>query len=311
MNKLLLTDPLPDLFLSLIEGRFELAPLAASGDSEFARAVAIVAYGHPMIDDKLLERCPQVRVISNHGVGVDHIELKAAKKRGIPVGNTPGCLDASTADMTMALLLAAARNVVVGDRFARSSKFTEYDPSLLIGQEVTGSTLGIVGMGRIGAEVAKRARAFEMRVLYYNRNRRPEMEEAWGVEFASLDELLCTSDFISLNCPLTDETKGMIGRKQFESMKKTAILLNIARGAVVQTADLYEALAGHQIAAAGLDVTDPEPLPRDHPLLQLDNLVITPHLGSASNRTRQRMMEMTVENLQAGIVGDELPYRVA
>ena len=242
---------------------------------------------------------------------MDHIDLQAAIDRNIPVGNTPGCLDAATADMSMALLLATARNIVVGDRCARGPEFTHYDPSILIGQEVTGSTLGIIGLGRIGGELAKRARAFEMRVLYCNRSRRPEMEQAWSVEHVSLNELLSESDFVSLNCPLTAETTGLIDREQFDRMKLSAILLNLARGPVVNTDALYQALVDGRIAAAGLDVTDPEPLPRDHPLLQLENVVITPHLGSASNRTRERMMEITVANLRAGIAGEELPFRIA
>jgi len=236
--------------------------------------------------------------------------VAAAEARGIPVGNTPGCLDASTADMTMALLLAAARNVVVGDRFARGPEFKHYDPAILIGQEVTGSTLGIIGMGRIGKQVARRARAFDMRLLYHNRHRDPAAEADLGVVYAPFDDLLEQSDFISLNCPLTPETTGLISGPQFARMKRGAILINIARGPVVDGDALYEALASRRIAAAAVDVTAPEPLPRDHKLLSLDNLVITPHLGSASNRTRQRMMEMTVDNLMAGLEGRDLPYRV-
>jgi glyoxylate reductase len=227
------------------------------------------------------------------------------------VGNTPGCLDSSTADMTMALMLSVARNVVVGDHFARSREFTHYDPALYVGQEVTGSTLGIVGMGRIGTEVAKRARAFEMRVLYFNRNRRPEIEESVGAEFASFNSLLSESDFVSFSCPLTDETHGMIGTQQLKQMKSSGILINVARGAIVQTDALLKALTSGEIAAAGLDVTDPEPLPRDHPLLQLRNVIITPHLGSASNHTRRHMMQMTVDNLVAGVEGRKLPTRVS
>jgi glyoxylate reductase len=273
--------------------------------------VGIVTYGHPLIDGPLLDRCPGVRVVSNHGVGVDHIDLPAASQRGIPVGNTPGCLDASTADMTMALLLAIARNVVVGDHFARSSQFTHYDPSVLIGQEVTGSVLGIVGLGRIGAEVAKRARAFDMTILYHNRHRRTDLEDRLGVTYCGLSELLARADFVCLNCPLTNDTRGLIGVEQLKQMKRSGILINMARGPVVQTDALCHALEHGQIAAAAIDVTDPEPLPRSHPLLQLQNLIITPHLGSASNRTRQRMLEMTIGNLRAGIAGTDLPWRVS
>lgn len=282
-----------------------------ASDADLAKCIAAIAYGHPTCDAALMDRMPNLKVISNHGVGVDHIDVAAAKQRGIPVGNTPGCLDASTADMTLALLLAVARNVRIGDIYARGPEFTQHDPSILIGREVTGGTLGIIGMGRIGTEVAKRARGFEMRILYHNRNRREDREAELGVEYASFESLLAESDFVSLNCPLSKETTGLIGRAEFERMKPSAILINIARGPVVKTDELYEALTTGQIAAAGLDVTDPEPLPRDHPLLKLDNVIILPHLGSASDRTRHRMLEMTVENLQAGLNGQALPYPVA
>ena len=304
-------DGLPPALLDLLGPSIEVLPWDTSPDSNaLTRAVGIITYGHPLVDGPLLDRMPRVKIVSNHGVGVDHIDVAAAEARGIPVGNTPGCLDASTADMTMALLLAAARNVVVGDRFARGPEFTHYDPAILIGQEVTGSTLGIVGMGRIGKQVARRARGFDMPVLYCNRHRDSAAETELGVTYASFDDLLARSDFISLNCPLTPETTGLISGPQFARMKRGAILINIARGPVVDGEALYEALASRRIAAAAIDVTAPEPLPRDHKLLSLDNLVITPHLGSASNRTRQRMMEMTVENLMAGLEGRELPYRV-
>ncbi len=304
-------DGLPQPLLEMLGAEFEVLPWDDAPDSPaLARAEAIIAYGHPQVDGSLMDRAPQLKVISNHGVGVDHIVVADAEVRGIPVGNTPGCLDASTADMTMALMLAAARNVVIGDHFARGPEFTHYDPSLLIGQEVTGATLGIVGMGRIGKQVAKRAAAFDMRILYHNRNRDEQAEAQLGVQYADLDTLLSESDFVALNCPLTTETTGLIGSRELGLMKKSAILVNMARGPVVNTDDLYAALTSGDIAIAALDVTDPEPLPRDHPLLKLDNLVIAPHLGSASNRTRERMMQMSLDNLRAGLAGEELPTRV-
>jgi glyoxylate reductase len=185
-----------------------------------------------------------------------------------------------------------------------------YDPSILIGQEITGSTLGIIGMGRIGKEVARRAAGFEMTVLYNNRNRDLAAEADLGVRYTPRDELLASSDFVTLNCPLTDETTGLIGAAEFETMKQSAFLVNMARGPVVQTDALYTALTTGQIRGAALDVTDPEPLPRDHPLLAVDNVIILPHLGSASNRTRERMMNMSIENLEAGLSGTDLPYRI-
>jgi glyoxylate reductase len=304
-------DGLPPPLLEALGPAIEvLAWDVGPASDSLARAEGLITYGHPIVDGPIMDRAPRLKVISNHGVGVDHIDLAAAEARRIPVGNTPGCLDASTADMTMALLLAAARNVVVGDRFARGPAFTHYDPAILIGQEVTGSTLGIIGMGRIGKQVARRARGFDMRVVYHNRRRERAAEAELGVTYLPFGELLAGSDFISLNCPLTAETTGLISTAEFEQMQRSAILINISRGPVVDPEALYRALASRRIAAAAIDVTFPEPLPRDHALLSLENLIITPHLGSASNRTRRRMIEMTVENLRAGLQGAALPYRI-
>ena len=304
-------DSLPEPVMRELGDDFEVLPWNDPPDPETARRVlGLYVYGHPQVDAELLDRFPNLKVVSNHGVGVDHIDVAAAVSRGIHVGNTPGCLDQSTADMTLALLLAAARNVVRGDAFARGPEFTIYDPAVLIGLEVSGSTLGIVGLGRIGQQVARRALAFDMRVVYHNRRPVPEAEQELGVEYVSLPELLQQSDFVSLNCPLTTETTGLIGRDEFALMRPTSVLVNMARGPVVQTQALYEALRDGVIAAAGLDVTDPEPLPRDHPLLGLENLVITPHLGSASNRTRAKMVARSIANLRAGVQGKPLPYEV-
>ena len=306
-----MADGLPQSLLEMLGPEIEILEWDDSPTSPaLAEAVAFITYGHPRVDGPLMDRAPHLKIVSNHGVGVDHIDCEAAKARGIAVGNTPGCLDAATADMTMALLLAAARNVVIGDTFARSPQFTHYDPSTLIGYEVTESTLGIVGLGRIGKQVAKRARAFDMKILYHNRRRDEVAERELGVTYASLDDLLRESDFVTLNCPLTAETTNLIGRRELGLMKPTGILINVARGAVVDHNALLAALKSKRIAAAALDVTSPEPLPRDHPLLELDNIVIAPHLGSASNRTRRRMQEMTAENLKAGLHGEPLPWQV-
>jgi len=305
----ILGDGLPEPLLGVLPAHYRVIPFEEI-NADLTQVQGIICYGHPTVDAALLDRLPQVKVVSNHGVGVDHIDVPAARARNVAVGNTPGCLDAATADMTMALILSIARNVVVGDAYARSPEFQHYDPSILIGQEVTGSTLGIIGMGRIGAKVAERAAGFDMRILYHNRNRKPDWEQRLGARYVERDELLSTSDFITLNCPLTEETTGLIGGAEFAQMQPSAILINMARGPVVDSAALHDALQSGRIAAAAVDVTDPEPLPRDHPLLGLRNLIITPHLGSASNRTRQRMMEMTVDNLNAGIAGGPLPFPV-
>jgi glyoxylate reductase len=208
------------------------------------------------------------------------------------------------------LLLAAARRLVEGDNYARSPDFTRYDPGYILGREAHSSTLGIIGLGRIGKQVAKRARAFDMTILYHNRRRNEAAERELGVRYAAFDELLAESDFVMLCCPLSDQTRGLIGRRELSLMKPTAILINIARGPIVDTAALTEALRERRIYAAGLDVTDPEPLPRDHPLLRLDNVIIAPHLGSATEQTRQKMAEISVENLLLGLAVKPLLHEV-
>jgi glyoxylate reductase len=303
--------PVSSVVLELIAGRAGLLPWTAAQEVGAERIEAIYTYGHPTVDPALLDRLPTVRVISNFGVGVDHINLAAAAVRGIPVGNTPGVLDGATADQAFALLLAAGRRLVEGDRYARGPHFQHYDPSYMLGREIHGSTVGIVGLGRIGTQVARRARGFDVTVLYHNRHRRPQEETALGVRYASLDELLASADYVVLTVPLTPQTHRLIGRAELARMRPTAVLVNAARGAVVDTEALTEALAARRIWAAALDVTDPEPLPRGHPLLRLDNVIITPHLGSATEQTRRRMAEMSVENLLAGLEGRPLPFRVA
>lgn len=297
--------PLAPAITDMVRDQVELLPWQSPGPID-----AIYTYGHPTVDAALLDRHPGVRVVSNFGVGVDHIDVAAATARNIPVGNTPGVLDGATADMAFTLLLAAGRRLVEGDRYARGPDFLRYDPSYMLGREIHGQTLGIIGMGRIGAQVARRALGFSMRVLYHNRRRRPDIEQALGVTFMPRDELLATADYVVLTVPLTSETRHLIGPAELAKMKPTSILINVSRGPVVDTAALTAALANRTIYAAGLDVTDPEPLPRGHPLLKLDNVTIAPHLGSATVQTRQRMAEMSIENLLAGLAGKELPWRV-
>jgi glyoxylate reductase len=300
--------PVSPTVIELIAGRVRLLPWS---EAENSHAVdAIYTYGHPTVDSAMLDRLAGVKVISNFGVGVDHIDVAAATARGIPVGNTPGILDGATADLAFALILAIGRRIVEGDKYARGPEFVRYDPTYLIGREVHHSTLGIIGLGRIGEQVARRAQGFDMKVLYHNRRRRPDAEERLGVRYASQDELLRLSDYVVLTCPLTNETRGLVGRSELAMMKPTAALVNVARGPVVDKAALTEALTDGTIRMAALDVTDPEPLPRDHPLLQLDNVVITPHLGSATEETRRRMAEVSVENLMLGLGGKALLHQV-
>ncbi|RUL87622.1 2-hydroxyacid dehydrogenase [Tautonia sociabilis] len=301
--------PLDPTVLALLGDRVELLPWEATA-GPILPVDGLYTYGHPAVDAEMLDRLPGLRVVSNYGVGIDHIDMAAASARGIPVGNTPGVLDGATADLAFALLLAASRRVVEGDRYARSPAFTSYDPGSMLGREVHGSTLGIVGLGRIGEKVARRAIGFDMAVCYQNRNPRPEVEAALGLRYSSFEQLLAESDFVVLCVPLTDRTRGLIDANALGRMKPTAVLVNVSRGPVVVTDDLLAALRSGTIAAAGLDVTDPEPLPRDHGLLAMDNLVLTPHLGSATDRTRRRMAELSVANLLAGLDGLPLPSPV-
>ena len=237
-------------------------------------------------------------------------DVAAVESFDVPVGNTPGTVDGATADQTMALMLAVARNTVRGNTFARGPDFLAFDPAFMLGTDVFEATLGIIGLGRIGKAVAKRAAGFDMQVLYHNRNRDKDAESQLGVQYVSMDELIAQSDFVCLNVPYTPQTDKLIGEAQLKAMKQTAFLINTARGGVVDTDALLRALSEGWIAGAGLDVTEPEPLPRDHPLLKLENLVLTPHSGTSTVGTRRRMGEIALENLLAGLAGKDLPRRV-
>lgn len=304
--------PLDATILGLLRDRVELIPWQIALESNRTRTDAIYTYGHPRIDAALLDRLEGLKVISNYGVGVDHVNLAEAKARGIAVGNTPGVLEQTTADLGFALLLASARCIVQGDAYARSPEFVRYDPGYMLGREVHGKTLGVIGLGQIGGQVAGRTLGFDMTVLYHNRRRALATEQALGssVQYVTREELIARADFVMLCVPLTDETRGSIGRVELSLMKPSATLINIARGAIVDTTSLTEALVQKRIAAAALDVTEPEPLPRDHPLLYMPNVVITPHLGSATVETRRRMAELSVENLLTGLDGRPLPHPV-
>lgn len=288
----------------------EILPWSVAVEGSPEPIAGIYTYGHPRVDGTMLDRLTGVRIISNYGVGVDHIVLADAAARRIPVGNTPSVLDGATADMAFALLLASARRLVEGDRYARSPGFTVYDPGYMLGREIHGATIGIVGLGRIGRQIAQRAWGFDMKVLYHNRHPRTDLDAGFAARYVTLDELLQESDYVVLSVPLSAQTRGLIGRAQFALMKPTATLINVARGPIVDTAALTEALAERRIFAAALDVTDPEPLPRDHPLLKLDNVTIAPHLGSATVQTRQQMADISIENLLRGLRGEPLLFEV-
>ena len=255
------------------------------------------------VDAELMDAAPKLKVVSNMAVGYDNIDIAEATKRGIFIGNTPEVLTETTADFTFALLLAAARRLVEADKYTKTGNWKTWSPMVLLGRDVHHATLGIVGCGRIGLEVAKRARGFDMQVIYYDKVcRSPEEEENLGLEFVpNLAELLARADFISIHTALTPETHHLISAAELAKMKPTAILINASRGTIVDQKALYQALKSRQILGAGLDVTEVEPIPLDDPLLTLDNVIIAPHIASASVATRTKMAVMAAENLLAGL----------
>lgn len=250
-----------------------------------------------------------LKVISNHAVGFDNIVVAEATARRIPVGNTPGILTDATADFTFALMLAAARRLTEAERYLREGKWKTWGPSTLLGLDFVGRTLGLVGFGRIGRAVAKRANGFDLRVIYYD-PACPAAPELNASPVDSLDALLGEADFVSVHTPLTEQTRHLVNRDFLAKMKPNAVLINTARGPIVNQQDLYEALKAGRIFAAALDVTDPEPLPPDSPLLTLENCLITPHIASASAHTRDMMAYLAAQNLIAGLKGERLPYCV-
>jgi len=265
------------------------------------------------VDAELLERAgPALRVVSNFAVGYDNIDVAACSARGVAVGNTPGVLTETTADLAFALLTAAARRVAEGDRYVRAGRWRTWGPLLLLGPDIHGATLGIVGFGRIGQAVARRAAGFGMRTLYWSRTRATlELEAELGATWSSFEDLLAESDFVSVHVSFSPMTRHLIDAAALSRMKRTAILVNTARGPIVDQAALAEALRSGMIGGAALDVTDPEPILPGDPLLGLENCLIVPHIGSASPASRGRMAAMAAANLLAGVRGEPLPNPVA
>ena len=259
------------------------------------------------IDGELLDKASRLRMIANYGVGYNNIDLKAASAKGIPVSNTPDVLTNATADITLALILATARRVVEGDKRNREGEFKFWAPLHFLGREVSGKTLGIIGLGRIGKAVARRARGFEMRVIYHNRHSVEASEEKeLGVQYVDLKRLLAEADFVSLHVPLTDQTHHLIGPHELELMKPSAYLINASRGPVVEEKALVEALKNGKIAGAGLDVYEEEP-DLAPGLTDLDNVTLLPHVGSATLETRTKMAQLAADNLLAGLRGETPP----
>ncbi len=263
------------------------------------------------IDANLMDAIgPHAKVISQMAVGFDNIDIAAATARGIPIGNTPGVLTDTTADFAWALLMAAARRVVEGDIFTRAGKWKTWGPTDFLGPDVNGATLGIIGFGRIGQALAKRAQGFDMRILYYDPRRHPEAEQAYCAQYVDWNTLLREADFVSLHTTLSQETYHFINDARLKMMKPSAILINTSRGPVVDSRALHRALASRTIAYAALDVTEPEPIKPDDPLLTLDNIIIAPHIASASVQTRNKMATMAAANLISGLKGERLPHCV-
>ncbi|MZP29243.1 D-glycerate dehydrogenase [Heliobacterium undosum] len=315
--KVLVTREIPQPALDRIKefARLDLWPAfppPEKGELQrmLADADALLCMITDCIDDDVIEAGKKLRVIANYGVGFDNIDIAAATRRRIPVTNTPDVLTEATADLAFTLLLATARNLIAADRFTRDGFWIAWHPQLLLGRDVFGSTLGIVGLGRIGEAVARRARGFNMRVLYTARRPNPKAEAELGIEYCTLEELLRQSDFVSLHTPLTLETRHLIGAKELDMMKPTAILINTARGGVVDQEALTEALQQGVIAGAGLDVFTEEPVSPEEALLELPNVVVSPHIGSATVETRTRMGLMAAENIQAALEGRRPPNLV-
>ncbi len=305
--KLFMTREIPERGLKKIREQFEVdlwpeeAPPPKDVIIERVRDKdALVSLLTDPIDAEVMDSAPNLRIVAQYAVGFDNIDVKAATERGIYVTNTPGVLTETVADFAFALLLAVARRVVEADHYVRSGQWkVAWHPLMMLGTDVHGATLGIVGMGRIGQAVARRAKGFGMKILYYDIVERPEIEREVGAKRVDLETLLRESDFVSLHVPLLPETHHMIGERELKMMKPTAFLINTARGKVIDQAALYRALKEGWIAGAALDVFEQEPIPPDDPLLQLKNVVLAPHAASASIETRSRMADIVAENLIA------------
>lgn len=271
------------------------APAREALAAGIARTEGLLALLTDPVDAELIAAAPELRVISNYAVGVDNVDVPAATARGIPVGHTPDVLTDSTADLAVALMLAIGRRLVEGERIVRAGEWGTWGPTWMLGRDLHGAAVAIVGGGRIGTAVARRLAGFGSDVVVAGRGE------------GELDEALVVADFVTLHTPLTAQTRGLIAEAQLRAMKETAYLVNTARGPIVDSAALERALREGWIAGAALDVTDPEPLPADHPLLTAPNLLVIPHLGSATHRTREAMADLAVDNLLAGLAGERLP----
>jgi glyoxylate reductase len=307
-----ITRKLPDVCIADLQEKFDVKmweseEIAVPQDvlfSEVETADALLTVVSDPVTEELLSVAKNLKVVANMAVGYDNIDVEAATRRGVYVCNTPDVLTETTADLTFALLLATARRVVEAAEFTKEGKWQSWSPFLLAGHDVHHKTIGICGMGKIGEAVARRAKGFGMEILYHNRTRKPEAENEIGAKYCSFDSLIAQSDYVVAMAPLTNETRHMFNAEVFKKMKSSAIFINTSRGAVADETALYEALEQKEIAGAGLDVFEAEPIAADHPLLKLSNVTALPHIGSASIDTRMEMIHICVENIQRILTGE-------
>ncbi|WP_243300052.1 2-hydroxyacid dehydrogenase [Bacillus litorisediminis] len=311
-QKIVITRKIPESYVNDLKKQFEVVMWSSEDQpvtreyllNEVKDASAILSMLTDTIDRELLSQGSELKVVANMAVGYDNIDVQAARDLGITVCNTPDILSDTTADLAFALMMATARRIVEAAEMVKQGKWLSWSPYFLAGYEIHHKTIGIVGMGKIGEAIAKRATGFDMNILYYNRSRKPDAEQRLGAVYADLDTLLQESDFIVCMIPLTAQTKGLFGEKEFKKMKRTAIFINAARGAVVDESALIAALEAGEIAGAGLDVFEKEPIDANHPLLQFPNVVALPHIGSATHETRSAMIALCCENITRVLRGE-------
>jgi glyoxylate reductase len=310
-QKVYVTRLIPEIGINMLKHHFdvkvwgeELPPPRDILLKEVEEVDGLVSLLTDKIDGELLDYGKNLKIVSNYAVGFDNINVNEATDRGVITTNTPGVLTDTTADLAFTLLMSTARRIVESVNFVKKGNWKTWGPKLLLGQDIYGATLGLIGLGRIGYAVAKRAKGFDMDLQYYDVFRNEAAEKGLGIKYVELDELIINSDFISIHVPLTPETKHLINKDSLKKMKNSAILVNTARGPIVDEKALYEAIVNGEIAGAGLDVTDPEPMELDNPLLTLDNVIVVPHIASASYVTRNKMAEMAAQNIIAGLKGE-------
>ncbi len=317
-SRIFITRKLEEQMVAPLREKFDVRMWEAESEAvpreillrEVVDADALWSVTADSIDREVLAAASKLKIIANLAVGYNNIDLEAAKEQGIIVTNTPGVLTNTTADLTFGLLLATARRMMEAENDVRKGNWTSWSPMGYTGMDVGGATLGIVGLGRIGEAVARRAKGFDMRILYHNRSRKPEVEAEHGFEYADLDSLLKESDFVVILAPFTPETAGLIGSRELGLMKNSAVIINVARGGIVNEKALYSALKDGEIWAAGLDVFKTEPVPIDNPLLTLPNVTVLPHIGSASIKTRLGMMRLNAQAITDVLEGREPENRV-